>query len=355
MYLALRELKRSKLRYGLIGVIMILLSFLVLVISGLANGLSHDNASFIQTMDAKSFVLSKDAEGKMLRSQIDLNNEDVKKEITKDQGAVPFRIQMSTYLKGDSSKKVDVALVSSKRDSIIEPKITEGRKYTNNKNEAVADESIKSKGVELGDVITEPITKHKFKIVGFTKDKMFSHAPVVFVNESVWDKISQPNQKNYNAIVMEKDTNIDGYKIAEKSEVLKGIPGYKEEQGTLTMIIGFLLVIAALLIAVFFYVLTLQKTQQIGVLKAIGTTNKYLTFSLVIQSLLLTVISIALSIVLVIGLQSILPAAMPFSLPTTTIITYSAVFVVISVVGTLISLYQVLKVDALDAIGGGGQ
>lgn len=40
------------------------------------------------------------------------------------------------------------------------------------------------------------------------------------------------------------------------------------------MIIAFLLVIAALLIGVFFYVITLQKTQQLGVLKAIGTKTR---------------------------------------------------------------------------------
>ncbi|MEB9935945.1 ABC transporter permease, partial [Bacillus cereus] len=56
MFLALRELKQSKLRYGLIGLIMVLLSFLVLVISGLANGLSYDNASSIQNMEANKFV-----------------------------------------------------------------------------------------------------------------------------------------------------------------------------------------------------------------------------------------------------------------------------------------------------------
>ncbi len=62
MFLALRELKQSKLRYGLIGLIMVLLSFLVLVISGLANGLSYDNASSIQNMEANKFVLADDAE-----------------------------------------------------------------------------------------------------------------------------------------------------------------------------------------------------------------------------------------------------------------------------------------------------
>ncbi|MED3063773.1 ABC transporter permease, partial [Bacillus thuringiensis] len=44
---------------------------------------------------------------------------------------------------------------------------------------------------------------------------------------------------------------------------------------------------------------------------------------------------------------------MPFLLTTPMIAQYAAIFIVISILGTLISLYQVLKVDALEAIGGG--
>ena len=58
-----------------------------------------------------------------------------------------------------------------------------------------------------------------------------------------------------------------------------------------------------------------------------------------------------ISIVLVQGLEQILPTGMPFLLTTPMIAQYAAIFIVISILGTLISLYQVLKVDALEAIG----
>lgn len=43
MFLALRELKHAKLRYILIGLIMVLIAWLVLFVTGLANGLANDN------------------------------------------------------------------------------------------------------------------------------------------------------------------------------------------------------------------------------------------------------------------------------------------------------------------------
>ncbi|PEY41237.1 ABC transporter permease [Bacillus cereus] len=353
MFLALKELKQSKLRYGLIGTIMVLLSFLVLIISGLANGLSHDNASSIIEMKADKFILSNDAEGKLSRSQI--KQEDVDKVLAQvdEKDAVPMHIKVATLEKEESSNKVDVAIFSSKQDSFIAPKVVEGKNGTLENNEIIADESIKEKGIKLGDELVDPISQKAFKVVGFTQNQMFSHAPVVYMNENVWDSIALPHQKNYSVIALNTDKKFDNATVVDKKEVLQSIPGYKEEQGTLTMIIAFLLVISALLIGVFFYVITLQKTQQLGVLKAIGTKNSYLANSLVVQSIFLSGVALIIGIGLIFAVQAVLPASMPFLLTTTTILQYAGIFILISIFGTLISLYQVLKVDALEAIGGG--
>ncbi|MFJ8455370.1 ABC transporter permease [Bacillus paramycoides] len=353
MFLALKELKQSKLRYGLIGTIMILLSFLVLIISGLANGLSNANASSILEMKAEKFVVSEDAEGKLLRSQI--KKEDVDNVLAQfsEKEAVPMHIAMSTFEKEGSSKKVDIAIFANKQDSFITPKVIEGKAIDLEDNEIIIDESAKNKGLALNDKIVDPISKKAFKVVGFTENEMFSHAPVAYMNEKVWESIALPHQKEYNVIALNTDKEINNAKVVDKKEVLQSIPGYKEEQGTLTMIIAFLLVITALLIGVFFYVITLQKTQQLGVLKAIGTKNSYLANSLVVQAVFLTVVALVVGIGLTLAVQTVFPESMPFLLTTTMMVQYSIIFIVISVLGTLISLYQVLKVDALEAIGGG--
>lgn len=87
------------------------------MISGLANGLSYDNASSIQNMEANKFVLADDAENKLLRSQIKKDDVDNVVNQVGDKEAVPFRVKVSTYEKKDSSKKVDIAIFSSERDS----------------------------------------------------------------------------------------------------------------------------------------------------------------------------------------------------------------------------------------------
>ena len=173
---------------------MVLLSFLVLVISGLANGLSYDNASSIQNMEANKFVLADDAENKLLRSQIKKDDIDNVVNQVGDKEAVPFRVKVSTYEKKDSSKRL-ISLFSQANGIHFRTEHCKREKLGTANNEMVADESIKEKGIDIGDTIIDPVSKKEFTIVGFTKDQMFSHTPVVYVNEDVWGAISQPNQK----------------------------------------------------------------------------------------------------------------------------------------------------------------
>ncbi|MFD1907000.1 hypothetical protein ACFTAO_20665 [Paenibacillus rhizoplanae] len=48
MFLAIREMRHSKARYSLIMVIMLLVSFLVLFVTGLARGLAYANISALK-------------------------------------------------------------------------------------------------------------------------------------------------------------------------------------------------------------------------------------------------------------------------------------------------------------------
>ena len=69
---------------------------------------------------------------------------------------------------------------------------------------------------------------------------------------------------------------IDDIEVATKQEAINGIPGYTAENGTIMLMLAFLGTISAFVVTVFFYVLTLQKSNQFGVMKAIGASNRFL-------------------------------------------------------------------------------
>ena len=84
MFLAIKEIKREKLRYGLIILMIFLISYLIFILSSLAVGLASENTQAIESWDAKQVVLNKNANVSM--SQSLLTKDDLSKtKLTKNE------------------------------------------------------------------------------------------------------------------------------------------------------------------------------------------------------------------------------------------------------------------------------
>ncbi|WP_339269124.1 ABC transporter permease [Paenibacillus sp. FSL W8-0187] len=363
MFLALRELRHAKLRYLLIGFIMVLIAWLVLFVTGLAQGLSSDNASSIQNMKADYLVLQEESDHRINRSIL---TEELWTEVRSHPGgnkATPLGVHMNTLTKEGSTAKFDAAFFAIDVESMLAPKVVEGTMINNtDADHVMADRSLKDDGYQLGDRIVDQATGATYTIAAFTEGQSYSHAPVIHMNFEGWKALQPRSAKQepiYSAIVLngspeQKETlarDISGIEIMTKDEALQGIPGFKEEQGSLIMMIVFLFVIAAFVLAVFFYVITIQKMNQFGVLKAIGAGTGYLVRNLIFQVLTLTIVSLAISIGLTYGVSLLLSGIVPFSLPPSVVLLCSLLFLAVSLMGSLLSLYRVIKIDAIEAIG----
>ena len=73
-----------------------------------------------------------------------------------------------------------------------------------------------------------------------------------------------------------------------------------------------LLVASSAVLGVFFYILTLQKLQQFGVLKAIGMSMKQITMIQLSQISILSIIGVSIGLGCALGLVFVLPSSMPF-------------------------------------------
>jgi putative ABC transport system permease protein len=97
--------------------------------------------------------------------------------------------------------------------------------------------------------------------------------------------------------------------------------------------------------------MTIQKINQFGVLKAIGSKTSYLAKNIISQVLTLTFGSLIISVSLTYGISKVLPSSMPFVLNPQLVLGCSALFLLVAVLGSLLSLYRVAKIDAIEAIG----
>ncbi|PAV28197.1 ABC transporter permease [Virgibacillus profundi] len=354
MFLAIRELTHAKFRYVLIGLIMVLIASLIFIISGLTKGLSADNASAIQNLQADYVLMEPDAELEITKSFIPHKKLDDIAKIDGVEEANPLSIRMMNASVNGTQQNEDVALFVTEADGVLLPSVSEGKTIAN-ENEVIADSSLKREGIEIGDTLQFG-EESEFTIVGFTDNQRYSHTSVLFMDNGQRDNINaitiQAEEGKIDAI---KSTIGDSLDIVTTEEALQGIPSYSQEQASLNMMIIFLFVIAAFVLAAFFYVITLQKRDQFGVLKALGAKTIYLVKNLIGQVVLLSVICIAVGVGLTLGIKALLPEDMPFLLETSGMIQTSLLILAVSVVGALVSLVQVVKIDPIEAIEGAGK
>lgn len=72
MYLALKEIRHEKLRYGLIIGMILLVTYLVFILGALANGLAQQNTQAINSWNTAQVVLTKDSDTNLNQSLLTL-------------------------------------------------------------------------------------------------------------------------------------------------------------------------------------------------------------------------------------------------------------------------------------------
>ena len=339
MNLAWKEMKKNKGRFLILGSIVFLVSFLTFIISGLANGLSQDNAALIKDLPQGQFYMDEDADQTYNLSKIDRS---IQNEIlSNEKNAVAFSIQMG-FLNEKDNKQQSVAFTTA----------TESTLFANVKQgEVILDSSLKDKGIKVGDTLTNNQFNGKFVVKGFVEQKKYSHAPVAYINKEDYQEIYRVEEMQL-IFVPNGDSSKEytGLHSFSNREFLQTIPSYNAEQMSLNMIVWFLIVISGMLFAIFFYMMNVQKIGLYGILKAIGLKTNKLFKMIWIQMAIITVVSLILSVGLSQAFNIISPKEMPFTLTITTTIQLSIVFLIIGFIGATISGMQIKKVEPLQAI-----
>ena len=203
-------------------------------------------------------------------------------------------------------------------------------------------------------------------MVGTTSGQTYRISPVVFLPLDVWQQV-QPRQEGepadaVTAILVKGEPGaiaaipnaVPGTMVGSLAEIANHIPGESEQNSTLLLIQLFLVVIAAGIIAAFFYIITLQKMPELGVMKAIGTGTGYLARVLVSQVAILALIGILLGISIADTLALIIGDAVPYSVTTQRMALFGSILLVVAVGGAVLSLMRIARVDPLDAINKAG-
>ncbi|HDE3086627.1 TPA: ABC transporter permease [Staphylococcus aureus] len=349
MFLAWNEIRRNKLKFGLIIGVLTMISYLLFLLSGLANGLINMNKEGIDKWQADAIVLNKDANQTVQQSVF--NKKDIENKYKKQ-----ATLKQTGEIVSNGHQKDNVLVFGVEKSSLLVPSLIEGHKATKD-NEVLADETLKNKGFKIGDTLSLSQSDEKLHIVGFTESAKYNASPVIFTNDATIAKINpRLTGDKINAVVV-RDTNWKDKKLNQELEAvsindfIENLPGYKPQNLTLNFMISFLFVISATVIGIFLYVMTLQKTSLFGILKAQGFTNGYLANVVISQTLILALFGTAFSLLLTGVTGAFLPDAVPVKFDVLTLLVFAIVLMIVSVLGSLFSILTIRKIDPLKAIG----
>lgn len=354
MFLAINEMKHSKLRYALVIGVVFLIAYLVFFLTGLAYGLAQENRTAVDKWQADRILLSDEANGKLNMSMLTMDDyESVKAE---DKAALA-QFPGIVYQKGKKDQQINVSFFGIEADEFLAPNLVKGRMFKNTGEVVVNDSLAKEDGLQVGDQLKVAGSKQTLKIVGFTDEAMYNVAPVIYMSLSDFQEIrfnqALPKEAmKINAIVVRGQTKqvADNLEKVKISAFINDLPGYSAQNMTFAFMIGFLIVIAAIVIGIFIYILTMQKQAIFGVMKAQGISNFFIARSVFVQTAILAFVGIVLGLALTYLSSLVLPAAVPFAIFWGLYLAVSVGMWVIAILSAVFSVSTVVKIDPLKAI-----
>ncbi|RRC92161.1 ABC transporter permease [Erysipelotrichaceae bacterium OH741_COT-311] len=364
MFLALKEIKKEKGRFLLIISIVVLISYLVYFLLGLAYGLALDNTTAIYRLQAKKIILA-DGSNKNIQSSL-IELETLQQELKGLDYSLINLGRSSAYINGqkDDRHTISLVIIGSESNAKIAPTILEGRAVMQD-NEAVASISLKhEKDLAIGDTIKIAMNEKEFKVVGFTSEAKYNTSSVIYTdleNASAASMIFKADDtkepikilKRVSAAVIHTDEPItltSNLEIISIQDFINSIPGYQAQILTFGLMIIFLVLISSIVLGVFLYIITIQKKQTFGIMKVQGISSSYISKSVLLQTLIVSVSGLFIGISLTYITQLFLPVRVPFKIDLLFIIAITLLMIFTTILGALFSVKSVAKVDPLEVL-----
>jgi putative ABC transport system permease protein len=377
MFIALRDLAFAKGRFLLMATVVALVAFLMTLLSGLATGLIRNNISGLMALDVSHIAFEYNKKPNYRNSMIDREmwegwREHPRVMDTQPLGHTMFMARTEADLPLD-----DVVLWGIDPGSFLEPAVSRGEQLGRLENGVIIASKLVEKGIDIGDSFILDRVLTELEVVGVTDEHYIGHVPIVYTKLRKWQEATYgppggppPGEKlpsilfDYASVIALQlepgtgpgdlqSTDIDlGTITVDKAAAFEASSGYVEEVQSVQMIQAFLIIISAVVMGAFFSVWTIQRTKEIGLVKALGASNAYLLRDSLGQVLLLMITATSIGTLAAIQLGRTLEASsFPFMLVLETVAASGVMLVVAGLVGSALSLRLILKIDPIIALG----
>ncbi len=375
-YLAIKEVVRNKGRFLLVSLVIALITLLVLFIAALGVGLATGNRQFVSNLDAQLIVFLEKSDFSISGSRLDTNTARTVRRVDGVADAGPIYTSSTEIVSTEEPLKVSLLGAEAGRPGM--PKIVEGREFRGGEaREVVIDRGVALRtDIKVGDKIEVRSTQgtddqfFTLEVVGLVEAQSYFFQPTLFVPAVTWEKIRPQSEAdlqsdtpypNIIAVKLQDPKQVDlararllanvaNIEVADIETTINNIPGYSAQQGTVQTQGFFTLLIGVMVIGGFFQIQILQKVPQIGVLKAIGSSNGVVGWSAVIQIIVVTAIGVGIGGVLTYVFSLFLPATIPFVFDGVRSIAAVILLLLIGPLGGMVSIIYAVRIEPLKAL-----
>ncbi|MGW1838360.1 ABC transporter permease [Streptomyces sp. NPDC002067] len=352
MFVALRDLRFARGRFALMGTVIVLITVLVGLLSGLTAGLGRENTSAITALPADHLVFSEPADG----GAVSFTDSRLSPGTVAGWSAVPGvaraePLGISTTKAEAGRRTAAVSVFGVRPGSALLPvgaKVSGGGAVLSRK-------AAEELGLARGDTVT--LGGRRMPVAAVTGAAMYSHTPVIWTTLDAWRAL--PGGGDGATVVALTASGADlaaadarlGTTTVTSAAALEGIGSYTAENGSLRLMRGFLFAISALVIGAFFTVWTIQRSGDVAVLKALGASTGKLLKDALGQALVLLVLGTGVGAALVAGLGAVVGRAVPFVLDPSTVLVPALIMIALGAAGAALSIRRITSVDPLTALG----
>jgi putative ABC transport system permease protein len=363
--LAWRELIRRPGRFVTAGAALTLLVLLLLVLGGILDALIGSSTGLLRAQSAPLIAYSANAESSIVRSRIPPSDRDDILAVPGVREATGLGIALLAGHLPGRGEPVDVAVLGyePRNDAVPAPPAP---------GEGYADDSLRDDGLRLGRTIELGAARTPVRVVGWVSGTQYNLQRGLWVEPGTWRRalnanitdaavapgtfqavLITPEERTAPASLADRiDSGVPAVSTLTIDEAIAAVPGVTQQQSVFASIIGTTFVVAAIVVALFFALVTIERVGLLGMLKAIGGSNRTLVAGLTLQAVSIATGGLLVGSALALLLASVIPETVPFTIGVGRFAFTAAGVALSAIVGSAVSFRRIVRIDPASAVGG---
>jgi putative ABC transport system permease protein len=362
--LALTEMKRAKLRFGLLTAAVALLVFLIVFLSSLSGALLRAFTGALESLPADGLVYAETARANVQASRLDPA---VTAQVADVQGVAavgPLAVlSANATVAGEPD---ELQLIGVTPGSPSQPEGLRAGTFPASPTEVAVDAS--QAEVAIGDVIRINGSQTDLVVTGTLVGTQFGTDTAWMTTQGYEALLTELNPGlaavPINAVAFTVDPGadpvavaaqvqqaVDGTQALDRDAAVAAIPGVESVSQTFGLLVGITFVIGVVVVGFFFLILTVQKLKTFTLLRATGSSTRSLAGSVTGQIAMVILLASAVAVVLAWGALQGLSTGLPVSIDPVTTGGVVAAVMLASLGAGLLSVRRIAALDPAAAAG----